>query len=266
MGQIDPRNLFTLQRENPFTTGESMRHQLTNKMDQLLNFAARLHLRSVGWLFLAAALLGLVGMAPRAHADSEYFTASVTTPSTPLDWSSSEGLGFTQFDPSLGTLNSVEIALVITDAQGTITDSTPSDKVGDFGNYSFSSSMSVEYDPNAPESLIYNTSVAEANSASPVITTVPSQQITPMFDVPMADLTLFTGAGTISLSATTSSQSLWTDITNQQLYSGTFDVSESLGGAIEYDYTPASVPEPTTAGLISMGLFGLLARRRRGRD
>jgi hypothetical protein len=69
----------------------------------------------------------------------------------------------------------------------------------------------------------------------------------------------------VSLTASTSSQSSWVDLYNETAFDGTTDISESLGGAIEYDYTPASVPEPTTAGLLSMGLFGLLGRRRRSK-
>ncbi|MGA3068343.1 MAG: choice-of-anchor E domain-containing protein [Tepidisphaeraceae bacterium] len=216
-------------------------------------------------LSLLAASVLCVGIAHRAEADSEFFTASVTTPSTPLDWSSSEGLGFTQFDPSLGTLNSVEIALVITNAQGTITDTTPSGDVGHLGEYVSHTTTTVEYDPNAPEVINYFSGATGSYTADPVTTPVPSQQITPTFDLPAGDLALFTGGGTVSLTASTSSQSSWVDLYNETAFDGTTDISESLGGAIEYDYTPASVPEPTTAGLLSMGLFGLLGRRRRSK-
>jgi hypothetical protein len=237
---------------------------MTHHSSQPLNFPGKLLSRRRQWLFIASALLGLVGMAPRAHADSEYFTATTTTPATAVNWSSSQALGFPQFNPSLGTLNSAEIALVITSNQGTITVSIPSIYVGDLGDYAEYIGTNVEYDPNAPEYMGYSSLEATSDTDNPVTTTIPSAQSTPTFDVPIQDLASFTGDGTKYLSASTVNGVSWSDdIYSFVAASGTMDISESLGGAIEYDYTPASVPEPTTAGLISMGLFGLLARRRR---
>ncbi|MGA3068344.1 MAG: choice-of-anchor E domain-containing protein [Tepidisphaeraceae bacterium] len=215
-------------------------------------------------LSLLAASVLYAGIADRAQADSEFFTASVTTPSTPLDWSSSEGLGFTQFNPSLGTLNSAEIALVITNAQGTITVPTPSYAEGHYGVFELFDSIAVEYDPNSV-AMNYFSGLAELDSASEATTTVPSQQVTPTFDVSSGDLASFTGEGTVSLSATTNSNASWVDSTMELTYYGSAEVSESLGGAIEYDYTPAAVPEPGSMSLLAVSGAGLLARRRRSK-
>lgn len=226
--------------------------------------------RSFRWA-LALAVLAIVAAATPARADSETFTDSVSI--QPTNFTAS--VSIPRFDPSLGTLTSIDFTLmgtvlgtakfesedaapstVITNLQATIklerpdlstvtvvlptvttsTSVTAFDGVVDFGGTSG------------------RTFTGQTSSATSSISSPP----------PLSDLLLFTGLTNIVLPVLATGTSTGSGNGNLDL---SFRTNASAVVTVTYNYTPLrAVPEPSSFALIGLGGAGLaLIRLRRSR-
>jgi hypothetical protein len=204
-----------------------------------------------------------VGMAASAKAD---FIGPLTTTapitSVQTDWNLS--LPFPQFDPSLGTLDSVEIAYSASfSSTYTITNIDPQNSSD--GGVSTTVAMSLQDAGDNLESmpliltgggggffLMAGQSTTEGVSQSGSSDNTYSDP---------AILSEFTGTGSISLDASTGTSPNLSSNGGTTTYTQVTDAS--MTGTVTYGFTPA-VPEPASMGLI-VGAMGLLAGRRRHR-
>jgi hypothetical protein len=223
--------------------------------------------RKASVLFLSLFVLVLMAFTT-AHATT-LGPITTTTPisSTLTDWSNN--LSFAQFNPSLGTLTSVELDL--TSALTTsLTLTNTSDTLGASGKAFTEVQISVgtalglfdvpQIDQNSPK---FTFNVGASGSASSGVHTFSgeSTSLYNLSNVSSSVLSAFTGTGNISLPASTFTQT-WI-----QYSSGNVNQSQvtnaSLTGDVIYTYTPAPVPLPSALILLGPGLFGLVGLRRR---
>jgi hypothetical protein len=212
---------------------------------------------------LCPVLAGVVGLffAGSTQAATEIFHSIPPIPATSTDWSSD--LPFTQFDPSLGTLVSVEILLngglttTITVTNDADTSSSGSATTGvqitaqDAGNNLSAGIFTVMSSPNFSYSL-----GAGGSTSSGAITGSGSSDETYTAAPVLAE---FTGGGTYDLPASTFTQTFLANTGGNTSASQT--TTASLAGTVFYNYTP--VPEPTSIGLVALALPLLAGRRRR---
>src|ERR1017187_2155121 len=202
--------------------------------------------------FIAAVVLA--ACATSAPANTEIFTTSTPIASSLTDWSST--LAFAQFDASLGTLNSVELNLSSTlsttltvnneelnlNASSGTANTEVEVTVQDFGN-NLTAPFNV-YSPGFSYSL-----GAGAGTSSGLLT---GNYVSDLTYTLGTILTEFTGGGNISLNASTFTQTLLANTGGNTAASQVTDAS--LTGTVTYVYT---VPEPSTLGLLALGLGAL---------
>jgi hypothetical protein len=210
--------------------------------------------------FIAAVVLA--ACATSAPANTEIFTTSTPIASSLTDWSST--LAFAQFDPSLGTLTSVELnlsstlstTLTVTNEAGSASSGTANTEVEvtvqDFGN-NLTAPFNV-FSPGFSYSL-----GAGAGTSSGLLT---GNNVSDLTYTLGTILTEFTGGGNISLNASTFTQPLLANTGGNTAASQVTDAS--LTGTVTYTYE--AVPEPSTFGLLALGLGALPILRRRQRQ
>jgi hypothetical protein len=216
--------------------------------------------------FLMATALVLTGISLSVQAQvsvSGPFTTSTPIPSTETVWNSS--LAFPQFDPSLGTLQSVTLELSYTFST-TLTVSNLNVDTGASGNAKTEVIITVQ-DPeysalNAPEfdvnSAPFAYSLGGGGSASSGLLTKSGNDGGNTYTSGSL-LTEFTGPGTIVLPASATADTLLDEVNGNT--SAIQITDASLTGTVTYDYI--AVPEPSTIGLVVVGLLGVLGLRRR---
>lgn len=209
---------------------------------------------------LAASVLLL--LAAGAQAGTVTYTYTATQPDTLTDWSHTFSLA--QFNPSLGTLDSVQIS-VSYDLHTGATIQNNSSKYSQVG-IQIGSLFSLTL-PNQSTTMSLPVTAASGQYLLAPGTSANYGS----FDLSQtANLTLtgaqledFIGNGSILLTGHTES---WEAISMKG--GDTAVVPTTLAGAtvtITYNDMPAPVPEPSVAALLLLGLGGLAGRFRQGR-
>ena len=215
-------------------------------------------------LVLAVLVLGL---AAPVWADSvQVFPTLTPVPSTVTDWSSS--LTFPQFDPSLGTLTAVTVSLA-----GSLTTDINITNNSEAGVKRQCGHTGRGFPPGPPDndltspafslyspSYVYSLGAGDSTDSGPLSSTGTGTDT-----VPPASFGEFTGGGTITLPASTFTE---TQLANTGGNTGASQMTEaSLTGSVTYYYNPPlpATPEPSTLALLAVGALGLVGygwRRR----
>jgi hypothetical protein len=216
-------------------------------------------------ILAAGAVLAVCATSSLAQSTLGPITTSTPIPSTLTDWTGS--LAFAQFNPSLGTLDSVTLEF-----SSTLTTTLT---INNTASSASSGSAKTELQVTVQDAGL-NLNVPELDMLSPAFNYVlgPGGFTTSGLLTKSANdggnnytaagvLAEFTGLGSISLPASTFTQ---TDLSNTGGNTSASQVTDaSLTGTVEYFYTPTAVPEPSTLGLLVLGL-GMLPFRRRQRQ
>jgi hypothetical protein len=213
------------------------------------------------------AVAGIVALGATASAQPDPIIENVIASTSSAMVEGTLTFDIPQFNPSLGTLNSVELTLTPTPETiypsdyssivQTITDASvnsPSGSLVDDSSLGLTASWSgVQSPPGQEESIVF---------AAPGLENGTPQTFS--FTAPPASVAVgpagFVGGGDYDLSftstATATSEGTGTVGDTYVSWNGT--ISGTL--EVEYDYT---VPEPTTISLLATGLLGALTVRRR---
>jgi hypothetical protein len=222
-------------------------------------------LKKVSVLLLGLSVL-LLTVFTTAHADTISFTTSTPIVSTLTDWTSS--LAFQQFNPSYGTLQSVELDLR-SGLQTTLTISNLPGAGSATGNAKTEVQVSVvdsgnyitdqpQIDFNSPAYAYTGLAAGDSTTSGLLTKTGTSSSVYTLASL----LAEFTGAGNISLTASTFTQTLLANTGGNT--SASQVTNAGLTGDVIYTYTPpASVPLPSALLLLGPGLIGLVGLRKR---
>ena len=226
-------------------------------------------LRKLGALSLlfGAATLGLHPVEARADV-----TPPQTISISPTDTNFGPGtavndpLVFNKFNPALGTLTSVSVTVSYDFTHtSTVTFFTP----GTIGTAAVQNVISVQRPDGTgiasatatdySQSTTFNPATMKLNQPITLSPVTSSGSIGPLLLTTSADLSLFTGTGTISLPVVASSlASMPTNNGN-----GAAAVTTQADAKVTISYTYTAVPEPSSAVLLGLGGAGFCLYRRR---
>ncbi len=233
-------------------------------------------LRNSSILTLAVVALALLVATPVANADTIVsYTSTVPLTTTNYDINATPSIPL--FNPSLGTLNSVEIAIsgtgtMVVTFQNT---SSSSEKVNAAG-FSYLTLDSQLAGGNTAISNLLESYDSDSGFFAELTGSYPTQytvakggiKVFPSFDLTGsysdtftgADLADFTGIGNYNLDFDTSSGTIMT--VNGTNYLATFVSPVGASVTVTYDYSPPVIPEPGTLTLFGTGLLGLAGMLR----
>jgi hypothetical protein len=218
---------------------------------------------------LTFSIVGALSFA--ASANTVQYTTTID--STAVDWS--KNLALEQFNPSLGTLDSIEITLssgissVMTavnqaesssygNGQTTINITLDTSTIGSYDLFNVGAGAVLTYTgANWVYATVDNQLAAGANISSSPETGSGNKDTGILSNSTL--LTDFTGSGDVNLLMTTLT-TINSSVTGGST-SLTQESSAGLTATITYNYTP--VPEPTTMALFGIGSLGLFLIRRR---
>ena len=211
---------------------------------------------------VGAVAVGCLFLTNEAGAAMLIYATSTPVPSTPTDWTSS--LVLQQFNPSLGTLDSVTIELETTlNSTLTVANTAATSSSG-----KFSVDMSITpADPLLADSYLdvsspsqsYTLGGGDSETLPPV--SVSGNSLYTYTDNPT--LSEFTGTGDYLLDISTYTE------TDLSYHGGNTDASQvttaSATAFVTYDYSTLAIPEPaayaSVAGIAAVGFLGLRIRR-----
>ncbi len=191
-------------------------------------------------------------------------TSTPIPPNTPIDWNNS--LAFSQFNPALGTLISVELnlstalstTLTITNTSATSSASTAFTEmqitVQDPGGY-LNASDQPQLDVSSPN---FGYTIPGNSSVTSGILTQDGSFSTTLTQPSI--LSEFTGSGNVTLTASTFTLAYTSDTTGDTAASQSSEAS--LTGDVTYNINPTPTPEPSTCALMLVGLSALALRAR----
>ena len=215
-----------------------------------------------------AAVVGisvLAGSAGSAQAFSFDLMATGSLGPPPASGSDHQTVSLGQFDPSLGTLNAVDITLSNSGALGAVSVSltgAPGDNVDAHGNGLFAI--------DGPDGVLMT-----GGSSGDATCTIEPDETACEINTPLGAATLspnpvrissalspFEGTGTFDLTVNLMASAPTVEFTNGASVnsaSANFSWIGDLG--VSYEYTPG--PEPASLALLGLGLAGLCVARRR---
>ena len=175
---------------------------------------------------------------------------------------------FNQFNPTLGTLNSVSVSVLYDFSHSaTVTFYTP----GMFTTAATNNNLSVTLSngqqiasataPDYSQNTTFNAATMTLNNPVNLPSVTNSGAVGPVSLTSAADLALFTGNGTVSIPVLASSVANFT--TNNGNGAGLVTTQADAKVTVSYNYTPNAVPEPSSVVLLGLGGCGLLWYRRR---
>jgi hypothetical protein len=215
-------------------------------------------------------LLSTLLLVGSASAATITYNGSPAIPDTQTNWNNF--IGVQQFNPSLGTLTSVQITLNA-DVNGTIGVENTSNSSSAPVTSQLSANISLKNPSNtlivsiAPSSSIFNDNLAVYDGAinfsgpSGATHTATANQSNSAVLTSLSDLGLFTGTGSVSLPISAIATSYANDGGNLV---ASIQTAAGASASVTYTYTPGSaVPEPSSLGLMGLGFsaVGLLGRK-----
>jgi hypothetical protein len=228
-------------------------------------------------LTLTVVIMGLALLTTSAPCRAAALTTSETQsiPLTPTNWGPgapatiTDPLNFKQFDPTLGTLDSVQVSLgykfthdisFTFHSPSTITLSTMGSQV------LVNSPTGSLYLKGAPDPLTqsHSDSTGPYDKAVTIPTITQTGSSGPLTLTSAADLALFTATtagGKIGLPVLAQSGSSFSSSSGNG--GGRISTNAGADVTVSYTYTPAPVPEPSTLAVLGLGGAVLFACRRR---
>jgi hypothetical protein len=205
----------------------------------------------------------LIGLANDASALTETFSMVNPESSTLTDWT--YGALFPQFNPALGTLQSVEIDLSATFTSTlTVENNAPTGSSGTVKTEVQFTLQDLGNDLTVPEVDLLSPNYAYSLGAGQGVTSglLSTSGTSANIYTAGAILAEFKGGGNISLNASTFTQTL---LANRGGNTGAGQVTNaSLTGDVIYNYIQP-VPEPATMALAGLGGLAMVLMRRRGK-
>ena len=231
-------------------------------------------------LVTICAVVTMLMMTVSASASMVSYTDSI---SGLFDQVVDRDLVVSQFDSSLGTLNSVSIT-VSTALQASLgientNPSSPASGTKAFNVYTYFTSGSEYYDTGASVTLSFDGSAVSTaaytdatkyvvnlskydgvtdyagTSGTTVVTFTPSNSNALFYNSGLAS---FIGTGSLTFGLVSDAH---TSLRTPSNFSTSMSTTGQAGVTVNYDYTPT--PEPATIGLLGLGALSLIRRKRR---
>lgn len=217
--------------------------------------------------FASVLIIGIIAAAGSAPANAALITQSTTKNGSASQFGTFGGT-FNQFDPSLGTLNSVALNFVgdityFISFNPTMPDCSPLVCSATFGfstGYNFNApGFPITFPNSAPFFATVNWSGVETGPVMDPQSSGPRSIGSGTLFADPNFLSSYLGLGTVFVAGSISEDSDFCN--NAFAFTCSMSNSLQLTTALTYDFTP--VPEPLTLSLFGAGIAGAIAARRR---